>query len=82
MNLTNRLRCLVLQNKVAGAVERAALGIDVDVGVDSDDFGLRNVLVPLPVTLVLGLYVAAVLGSKVFVEDERCSNAMLHWRWR
>ena len=69
MNLTNGLRSRVLQDEVASSVEGAAFGIDVDVSVDSDDLGLRKVFVLLPVTLVPGLYVASVLGSKVFVED-------------
>ena len=67
MNLSHGLRSLALQNEVAGAVEGAAFGVDVDIGIDSDNLGLRKIFIFLPVTLVFGLYVAAVLGSQVFV---------------
>jgi hypothetical protein len=55
VNLTNGLRSLVLQDEVAGAVEGAALGIDINVGVDSYDLGLRDVLIFFKVTLVISL---------------------------
>ena len=60
---------LVLEDEVAGAGEGAALGKDVDVGVDGNDLGLRQVLVLLEIALVVGLDVAAVLGGEVLVED-------------
>ena len=53
---------LVLQDEVAGTGEGAALGEDIDVGVDGDDLGLGQVLVLLEVALVVGLDVAAVLA--------------------
>jgi hypothetical protein len=67
VDLTDGLRGFVLHNKVAVAVERTAFGIDVNVCIDSDDLRLRNILVLLPSAFVLGLYIAAILGSKVFV---------------
>src|SRR5882757_8496274 len=50
VNLTNWLRSLVLQDEMSGPVKGPAFGIDVDVGVDGDDLGLRNVFVLFPVT--------------------------------
>ena len=55
VHLRDRLRRLVLQREAAGAVERAALGIDVDVGIDRGDLGLRQELVLLEVALVARL---------------------------
>jgi hypothetical protein len=69
MDLTDRLGGFVLQHKVAGAIEGATFGIDVNVGFDGDDLRLRNTLILLPVAFVLGLYAAAILGCKVLVQD-------------
>jgi len=54
---------------VAGAGEGAALGEDVDVGVDGDDLGLGKVLIFLEVALVIGLDVALLRLAEEFVED-------------
>ena len=59
----------VLEDEVAGAGEGAALGEDVDVGVDGDDLGLREVLILLEVALVVGLDVALLRLAEEFVED-------------
>jgi hypothetical protein len=59
----------VLEDVVAGAGEGAALGEDVDVGIDGDDLGQEDVFVLLEAALVVGLDVAAVLGGEVLVED-------------
>ncbi len=69
VDLGDGLGGLVLEDEVAVAGEGAALGVDVDVGVDGDDFGLGDVLVLLEVALVGGLDVAAGLGGEVLVED-------------
>ena len=46
-------------------------GIDVDVRVDGDDLGLRQVFVFLEVAFVVGLDVAAILGGQIFVQHVR-----------
>ena len=69
VDLADGLRGLVLKHEVAGAGEGAALGENVDVGVDGDDLGLGEVLVLLEITLVVGLDVAAILGGEVLVQD-------------
>ncbi len=69
VDLADGLGGLVLQDEAAVAGEGAALGVDVDVGVDGDDFGLGDVLVLLEVALVGGLDVAAGFGGEVLVED-------------
>src|SRR5271170_2566246 len=69
MNLGDGRRSLVLENEVSCSGERPALGEDVDVGVDGDDFGLRKVLVLLIVALVLGLDLAAGFGVDIAVQD-------------
>ena len=53
---------LVPQGEAAGAIEGAALGIDVDGCVHGRDLGLGKKLVLLEIALVAGLDVAAILG--------------------
>jgi hypothetical protein len=43
----------------AGAVEGAALGIDIDGGIDGRYLGLGQIFVLLEIALVIGLNVAA-----------------------
>ena len=64
----DRLRGLVLQDEVSAAGERPALREDVDIGIDGDDLGLRQILVFLEVALVVGLDVAPVLGGEILVQ--------------
>ena len=51
------------------SVEGAALGIDVDRGIDRRDLGLEQVFVLLELAFVVGLNVSARLGVEIFVED-------------
>ena len=47
------------------------IGVEVDVGVDGDHFGLRETFVALEVALVASLNFPLLLGGEVFVEDVR-----------
>ena len=69
VDLWDRLVGLVLESHADVSVEGAALGIDVDGGIDRGDFGLQQVFVLLELAFVVGLNVAARLGVEVFVED-------------
>ncbi len=69
VDLRDGVRGFVLEDEVAGAGEGAALGEDVDVGVDGDDLGLRQVLILLEVALVVSLDVALLRSTQEFVED-------------
>ena len=68
VNLGNRLGRLVLQRNPGGAVERSARRIDVDVGVDRGDFGLREELILLEIAFIPGLDIATILGRQVFIQ--------------
>ena len=69
VNLIDGLVEFVLQDVRAGAFEGAALGMDVDFGIDADDFGLGQEFVFFVVALVVGLDAAALLGGEKFVAD-------------
>ena len=69
MDLRDRLVGLVLQRHADGSVEGAALGIDIDGGIDGGDLGLQQVFVLLELAFVVGLDVAARLGVEILVED-------------
>ena len=69
VDLGDRLAGLVLQSHAHAAVERAAVGIDVDGGVDCRDLGLKQIFVLLELAFVVGLDVAARLGVEILVED-------------
>ena len=65
MDLRDRLRRFVLQHKVAGSAEGTAFRIDVDLRIDRNDLGLRQVLVFLEVLFVVCLDIAPVLVGQV-----------------
>ncbi len=69
VDLADGLGGLVLEDKVAIAGEGAALGEDVNVGVDGDDFRSGMFFIPLEVALVGGLDITAGLSGEVLVED-------------
>ncbi len=69
MNLCDRLVGLVLQSHADASVEGAALGIDIDGGIDGRDFGLEQIFVLLELAFVVGLNVAACLRIEIFIQD-------------
>src|ERR1700722_8142909 len=68
VDLGNRVWCFVLKEEVARAREGAALGKDVDVGVDGEDFGLGKELILFEVSLVLGLNVTLCRGANELIK--------------
>ncbi len=69
VDLGDRLAGLVLEGYTDVSVEGAALGIDIDGGIDRRDLGLEQVFVLLELTFVVGLNMAARLGIEIFVAD-------------
>ena len=47
------------------------IGVEIDVGIDSDDFGLGETLVTLEAVFVVRLDATLLLGGEEFVEDVR-----------
>ena len=69
VDLGNWVWCLVLKEEVAPAREGAALGKDVDVGVDGEDLRLGKELILFEVSLVLGLDVTLCRGANELIKD-------------
>ena len=69
MDLSDRLFGLVLECEPHVSVERTALGIDVNGGIDCRDLRLEQVFVLLELPFVVGLNLAASLRVQILVQD-------------
>jgi hypothetical protein len=71
VDLGDRRGGFVLQGELTGAVEGAALGVDVDDGIDRSYLRLGQQFVLLEIALIARLDVAAIPRSQVLIEHVR-----------
>src|SRR5580704_6502141 len=69
VDLGERLVGLIFKSHADAAVKGAAIGIDIDGGINGGDFGLEEVFVLFKLAFVVGLDVAACFGIEILVED-------------